>query len=1113
MDTFQEIYQSLNKAQRQAVDTTEGPVLVIAGPGTGKTQLLGARVANILLKTDTPAANILCLTFTESGAANMRSRLTRFIGQTAYDVNIGTYHAFGGDLIRRYPEYFSETRLQTAVDRLGQHQIVGAIVESMAYDNPLKQTRHHIGDLISTISEIKRALLDGPALTAIAKENLAFIHNANGAVAPIFKDFVRMPGTFAKAAPYFEQTIQALQSVAGPAKHEQLDSLSTTAIESLEKALQTAAEANKSKPLTDWKNDWLEKDDDNKFCLQGELESKRIAALATVMNQYQAVLETRGLYDFDDMILRSINALEKYDNFRYSLQERYLYILLDEFQDTNRAQAKLVQLLTNNPVNEGKPNVMAVGDDDQAIYAFQGADYSNMLNFHAAFRDVAIINLTENYRSQAPILAAAGIIAGSISSSLKNAFEGMTKELVAANKKLAPLELDSTQYLSPLAQYDGIASRIEALIKSGVPAEQIAVLAPWHKQLEPLVPYLNERGIPVSYEKREDILKTKIVRQLITMSRLTLALHDGNEQLANALWPEVLSFEFWELPIADIWQLSWSLRGSRDDPNWTKTMLDSKEFSRPALLFLTVASKVETENCETILDYLMGSVILQTNDAAKPTVSSPLRDYYTSPDMQTKQPGLFYETLSHLTVLREKLRDYQASAEAPLLLIDLLQFVGLYEAAEQPMLNSSPYHQQASAVQLMTVFKAKGLEFAHVFLASCQDDVWGNSSRGNSNKLSLPANLAPIRHAGATQDERLRILFVAMTRAKYGLHLTSYASNFSGKSTTPLKYFDVRPTDDGLQAFALPEPFQRVTQPDTTAPALGLLELNWHSRHSGQDTLTDLRGLLAGQLEKYQLSPTHLTTFVDLQYNGPESFFIRSMLHFPSAPTPDSEFGTAIHESLEWLQHQLDQSEALPPAEDVIKHFEKCIEKAHLPLTQHNVQVVRGRRVLKTYLSARSTMFQPGDLAEKNFRNENVFVGDVHMAGKIDRLEIDHKTRTITVVDYKTGNVHNKWNNSDQRLHLYSLQLYAYKLLVEHSRSFKGYVVTKGRLEFIEPDQTGRIQSLELVFTEAETARIIKLMTSLWQHIRTLSFPDVSAYSNTVTAMRQFQQDLIESKI
>src|ERR1035437_9307828 len=122
MENFGEVYKRLNVAQRKAVDTIYGPVLVIAGPGTGKTQLLSARVAHILEVTDTLPQNILCLTFTENGALNMRERLTRFIGPHAYDVQISTYHAFGGNLIRRFPEYFTDLRLERPVDQLGKHQ-------------------------------------------------------------------------------------------------------------------------------------------------------------------------------------------------------------------------------------------------------------------------------------------------------------------------------------------------------------------------------------------------------------------------------------------------------------------------------------------------------------------------------------------------------------------------------------------------------------------------------------------------------------------------------------------------------------------------------------------------------------------------------------------------------------------------------------------------------------------------------------------------------------------------------------------------------------------------------------------------------------------------------
>src|SRR5690606_37749273 len=175
---FDTAYASLNPAQKKAVDSIDGPLLVIAGPGTGKTQLLSARVANILQKTDTLPENILCLTFTESGASNMQERLRQFIGQAAYDVNISTYHAFGRDILSRATDYIDD-RLDTPIDSLRQHQVIESIVKRLDWRDPLKQTQYHLKDLIATISEIKRALLTPEQIRAIANENSQFIDQAS----------------------------------------------------------------------------------------------------------------------------------------------------------------------------------------------------------------------------------------------------------------------------------------------------------------------------------------------------------------------------------------------------------------------------------------------------------------------------------------------------------------------------------------------------------------------------------------------------------------------------------------------------------------------------------------------------------------------------------------------------------------------------------------------------------------------------------------------------------------------------------------------------------------------------------------------------------------------
>lgn len=1112
MSDFAEVYKNLNTEQRRAVDQIDGPLLVVAGPGTGKTQLLSARVANILQKTDTLPQNILCLTFTESGAANMRERLTRFIGKEAYDVQISTYHAFGGDTIRRYPHYFAETRLEQPVDELGKHQIVSTIVESLGYRDALKQTRHHVGDLIATISEVKRALLSPKDLHAIAKENKIFMDAVNDDLAAIFAGFTKMPSKLDKAEHYFISTLASLQKHAPKTPvHVQFGSLAGLALYELTGALEQASTDTKTKPLTAWKNKWLAKNADNNFILAGMLENRRLESLAGVLETYQNVLADRGLYDFDDMILRAIEALEHNNDLRYTLQEQYLYVLLDEYQDTNAAQAKLVHLLTDNPLSEGRPNVMAVGDDDQAIYAFQGAQYSNMLDFYNNYRDTTIVNLHENYRSRGEILQTATNIAGQINERLFNKFEGLTKQLTPANKNLPAPTLERCDFQSDVAQSDYVASKIAMLIEQGVHPKDIAVLSPKHKQLENLVGYLNNQDIPVRYDKREDILETPVVVELLTLVRLVQSLADNQQDIADSLWPQVLSFDFWEIPTEAIWRTAWAV--NRQDPetahSWAESLLvsDNNKLKTIGLFFVNLANKSNIDSLEVMLDYLIGNQPLLLKDGTDIEYRSPLRDYYA------KQNDLvLYETLSHLTVLRLRTREYQKSEDAALRLKDLLFLVDAYRAANQPMLHTSPYNQALDSVQLMTVYKSKGLEFDHVFLLSCNDETWGSSSRSNSNKLTLPANLSPIRHSGASEDERLRLLFVAITRAKYGLYLPNYLSTYSGKNTVRLKYFDEREDENGdFVAHMLPAAFSAIASSDLEAPSLQSLQTNWQAKHLEAHDKT-LRALLTERLSDYQLSPTHLNTFCDLIYGGPQSLFFTVLLRFPTAPGIQGEFGNAIHESLQWVQNYVNEHEQLPDTQQVIAYFAGHMKAKKLLPDETERLLERGSVALTSYLDQRGQFFAKGNIAEKSFKREGVFIGDVHMAGKIDRLEINPETKTITVVDYKTGKPFERWA-SDAKLHKYRQQLYCYKLLIEGSHTYAGYTVTMGRLEFIEPDEFGKTHALELQFSDTELTRTKQLLAALWQHVRTLNFPDTSGYDMSLKGIKAFEDDLLEGII
>ena len=1098
MQSFQDIYTKLNPAQKEAVDTIYGPVLVLAGPGTGKTQLLSARVAQILRTTDAMPDNILCLTFTENGALNMRQRLGGFIGQAAYDVSISTYHAFGSAIINRYPEYFTQTRLERPIDDLVKYEIVRDIIDTVDYRNPIKQTRHHLGDLIATISEVKRGLLSPDMLRTIADHNTAVIAQTKPTIADATSAFTsRMTSNYTVAAAAFDEVLAVLEQqplVSHPSNITDYGQLATS---ELDAALTLAAEQESTKPLTAWKNNWLVKDTDNQFMLAGGLESARLRALASVLESYQAALEKRGLYDFDDMILRTIAALEQHDDLRYTLQEKYQFILLDEFQDTNAAQLRLVELLTDNPVQERRPNVLAVGDDDQAIYAFQGAQYSNMLDYFKLYNDVLVVTLTENYRSTDDILSTASRVAEQIESRLHHHFPGTTKQLVAKNTSLPAGHIERSIYKSAVAERTAIANQVKSLIGQGTSPSEIAVLSPKHHQLEQLVPYLQQQDIPVRYEKRENVLNTPIVKQLLTMARLVSALSKGQHQVANSQWVEVLSYDFWQFPTADIWKLSWQANDSHK--SWSEKIIDAAPFRHAGLLMLSLAGKSQSESLETMLDALIGTSDVQTNDKQLPSVRSPLFGYY----LHQGQDSVLYEAVTQLTVLRSKLREHQASQGSALVLDDLLAFVAAYETAEQPMLNTSPYSQSESAVQLMTVYKAKGLEFEQVFLISCDDATWGSKASGKGNKLTLPANVRSIRHAGATDDEKLRLLFVALTRAKYGLYLTSHEQSYSGKATEPVKYFNEISDGDTVTTGILPAPLQQATMSDITPPELAMLTLNWQQKHLTPDI--PLKQLLSDRLQSFQLSPTHLTHILDLKYGGPDSFLLGTLLRFPSAPSEDASFGNAIHETMRWLQDALNTAGNYPRLAEAIAYAAHYLSREPLSPQLKLQQDARAANTLEHIYTKLVPAMRAGNRAEASFRDENVQLGTTHLGGKIDLLEIDKENKTITVIDYKTG----KLGNNAAKLRRYEIQLYCYKLLVEKSRSYKGYRVTAGKLIFVEPDAEGASQTMAINFTHKQEAHIAALLQATWSRIHSLDFPPADDLSDSLKDMKTFENRLL----
>ena len=180
----------LNQRQKEAVEYLDGPLLVLAGPGTGKTQLLSEKVIYILKNTDTAAENILCLTFTESGAHNMRERLKSLIGKEALKVNIGTYHAFGQEILARYKNFSTDyTRvLDNAIDEVAQFKIVKNLQSKLSARDILGGD--NVKDIINTISSAKVAGLSALDLDKIADQNIEDSKVLSRAISPLLDNVV-----------------------------------------------------------------------------------------------------------------------------------------------------------------------------------------------------------------------------------------------------------------------------------------------------------------------------------------------------------------------------------------------------------------------------------------------------------------------------------------------------------------------------------------------------------------------------------------------------------------------------------------------------------------------------------------------------------------------------------------------------------------------------------------------------------------------------------------------------------------------------------------------------------------------------------------------------------
>jgi DNA helicase-2/ATP-dependent DNA helicase PcrA len=1156
--TFEEQYKLLNKEQKKAVDTIDGPLLVIAGPGSGKTQILSMRVGKILKESQILASNILCLTFTESASVNMRIRLASLIGGEAYRTAIHTFHNFCVEIIQKYPEYFYSGAFFSPADELTQIQILQEIFEKLPQRNPLRSEHPEQGfvflrDSLKIIGYLKKAGILPEEFRKIIKNNQKILPEINSILEKAFIDRLSN-GSIDKISKAVEEISLLSEKNIKDKDSSILYNLIEAIKITLEKAVSLANEIDKTSPLSAWKEKWLKKDDKNKPIFKDTTNIEKLLVLSDIYEKYRNTMHENGYYDFDDMILDTIGALENNPSLRYQIQEQYQYILVDEFQDTNDAQMRLLELITDAPVHEGHPNIMAVGDNDQAVYKFQGAGPSNFDDFKKLYKDVQVVAMIQNYRSTQDILDIATHIIKKGEERLENILPEIEKVLIASNPKIKEGDIKHKEFATIAHEYHFVSREIKKRIDEGMKPEEIAVIARKHFQLEELVPYLRGAGVPIRYEREQNVFKEPHIAQLIILARFLFSISGKNKDEADEFLPQILSFPFWELDRETIWKISLNARRGDHDKNWLEVMLDAdpikfssegkleraSKISDIAKFLIDLGTRSKNEPLEKILDEMVGAHLPVSQEGEDDDgesmsneyeykedkkFSSPFKQFYFSREKFEHSRAEYLQFLSSLRVFVNALREYKSGQI--LSLNDLIEFVDLHEKNNISLNDQSPFAKFGEAVSLLTAHKAKGLEFETVFVLSCQDDIW--AGRGIPSKISLPANL-PIGPAGDTEDDQLRLFYVAITRAKRHLYLTSYLLGEKGETAQKLRFLVSGEDNEEITKHKALKKLYNVelSEKDEVPETHDVLTASWLKYHTPPFFGAEKK-LLQSLLDNYKMPVTHLNNFLNIKKGGPQFFLEQNLLRFPQSKTPSGAYGSAMHKTLENIVLYLKKEGNIPNENLILESFEKFLKRERLVPNDFEQYKERGIESLTAFLKEKKGEFNAKDIVEFNFKEQGVKVAGAEITGKIDRI-IDFGGGQFEVYDFKTGKApKNDWTGKDDyekiKLYEYERQLIFYKLLVENSREFGGRSsrtdsglgaakVERGILEFIEPRESDKkIITLPLIITKEKTEKMAQLIGKVYEKIMNLDLPDVSKYSQDLKGIQQFEEDLLEGKI
>lgn len=1002
--SFAELLASLNPNQRLAVETLEGPVMVLAGPGTGKTQVLAARVANLLQETDLNPSNILALTFTEAAAHNMRTRLVSLIGSAGYQVEIGTFHSFALSILQNYPEFFPLAREAQALSDVEQYLLIRELIASLPLQvtKPIKKQDHYFQAYLRAIGDLKRE--------AVSPKRLAEL---------------------------IEQA-------------------------KLELALTKQKQAYQ----------------------QAERRLAKQAELLLVYQAYQAKLRELDRYDFEDMVGLAVLGLEQAPPLLTECQEKYHYLLVDEYQDTNSAQNRLLELLSQYWGEAA--NLFVVGDPQQSIYRFQGASLENISWFRRQFPNTPLIQLEVGYRCSAPIYQASfDLIHHQARADTKVEESFLPRApLQSSHQHKEPVLIQ--EYETDLAELDAVAKKIRHLLTQGVAPNEIAVLYRTNREVERLEEILTLHEIPYSALTQDDALAVPTLQQFLNLFRLVVGLRERGDE---SLLLEVLCYDWVACAPLAVMKLIARARQARQ----SIFALWQQERANKSLEW--------DEKLEIWLERLISWPVFDLGHLLPVTFVTLLNESGLLTWLR-EQPHQVKSLLALQTLFTEVKQLAKRNRNAKL--AELIELVTVIEE-KRLSLRMPEAGVVSTGVTLSTIHKAKGLEWSYVFVTGLTESRW---SRKKQPEL-LPLPLGVVTQAESLDDQEAelrRLLYVAMTRAKLRTELSFARQTLTASS----------PKAELASQFLLEsEKSEAVVSTQVASEPFDpqLLEKGLSGGLVAHQLDAEVRAYLQHLVEKFSLSASSLNNYLE----DPLKFFYRNLLHTPQIKEAHLGFGSAIHSALEALYQPLTAGRQAPaPLAAILAIFETSLAQELISTAEWSRWLSHGRAVLEAYYQHLPSPLPSVYAVETNLGRAPHFayLDDFRLTGKIDRIDwLDEAKRLVRVVDYKTGRVHTRTDieastpTSQQKLSARELalpsslrgrlkrQMVFYQLLAELTTNFPGRLTTT-QLEFVEPKEVGRAPTIhQLIIEPTEVEALKEVIREVMAEIRGLAFlpPAISA--------------------